>query len=70
LIPSGSFIARRVLELAALRDPEVPDAARGLAAIVLAGDDVQLAQKVAEGRPMGDRACRGARRALVEQRSR
>jgi hypothetical protein len=38
-----------VLELAARRDPEVLDAARGLAALVLAGDDVRLAQKVAEG---------------------
>jgi len=38
-----------VLELTARRDPEVLDAARGLAAIVLAGDEVRLARKIGEG---------------------
>jgi hypothetical protein len=42
LIPRGSFVTRRVLELAASRDPEVIEAARALAAIVLAGEDVSF----------------------------
>jgi hypothetical protein len=49
LIPSGSFVAQRVLELATRRDPEVLEAARALASIVLAGDDVRLAEKIIEG---------------------
>jgi hypothetical protein len=49
LIPSGSFVARRVLELAAARDPGMVEAARALAAMVLAGEDVRLARKIAEG---------------------
>jgi hypothetical protein len=51
LIPSGSFVARRVLELAASRDPAVLEAARELAAIVLGRDEVRLARRVLEGGP-------------------
>jgi hypothetical protein len=48
-ILSGSFVARRVLELAASKDPAVVEAALTLAAIVLAGDEVRLANKIVEG---------------------
>ncbi len=51
LILPGSFVARRVLELASNRNTQVLDMARVLAAIVLAGDEVRLAHKVAEGGP-------------------
>ena len=47
--PVGTFVARRVLELAASKDAGVVEAARALAAIVLAGDEVRLARKVVEG---------------------
>ena len=45
----GTYVARRVLELAASKDAGVLEAARALAAIVLASDDVRLARKVVEG---------------------
>jgi hypothetical protein len=52
LILSGSFVARRVLELAASRDPEVVDAAQALAAIVLAREEVRLARQIVDGGPL------------------
>jgi hypothetical protein len=50
-IPCGSFVARRVLELAASRDAEVVEAARALAEIVLASDELRLARRIVEGGP-------------------
>jgi hypothetical protein len=45
-------VARRVLELAASKDAAVFEAARALAAIVLAGDEVRLARQALEGGPL------------------
>ena len=50
-IPSGSFVARRVLELTASRDPKVGEVARTLAQIVLASDELRLARRIVEGGP-------------------
>jgi len=60
-------VARRVLELAASRDPAVHEAARELAAIVLGRDEVRLARRVLEGGPLA--AARGVELAemLVER---
>jgi hypothetical protein len=51
LILRGSFIALQVLQLAAKRDPEVLDAARKLAAIVLGDDQVRFAHNVRRSDP-------------------
>jgi hypothetical protein len=44
-------VARRVLELAASKDAAVIEAARALAGIVLANDELRLARRILEGGP-------------------